>query len=795
MSRLHSQKGTVLLVALCFMTVLGISLASYIAVCSRTMQFSNRTFQNGVSQQLAELGLEEAMRAFNKNDWSDWSNGTAVDWTLDTTNKRATATITFPAGKFGQGATGTVKIRVDNYDVTQLDSTWATSRNYRVNDLVSDGGIWYRCIKSHASSSSNQPVNWNFWVPEGIPWTWDSSRTYSAEDLVVYNEIWYRCVSSNTNNPPPSANWQALVSIYTTAPAWPWVAAGQEALLFSGGTTLVQLTNATWGSNPPYQWRWRDAQSYKLNDVVYYNGVWYRSGSDHTSDWNNYPTGWATVWSTVTNMWSWSSSTAYSLNDVVYHSATSSWYRCIRAHPASQTPAASSAYWSSKPRLDMKWDSGRQYGSNDLAYYNGTWYLSIQSSNIGQNPSTATTYWVGTADSSYKWNSTTTYAANTYRSYDGVWYKSLGTTTGNFPNNASYWTPTWAQSSGVTTGAPVIYAEGSIALSGNPPLKTQLRATIALTPLLPNALAASTLVSIASTGTIDSYDASTDPTAANKGFSAVIAGANPSGTAVTISSGLVVNGYVATPAASSTPFAPQFSYNTGSTVVKGTVATPSPRVDVTRLSRSPFVPRFDVQPIVNPQTITLNFGGSSTRIFNLGTAGATTASAYNISGNLNIDSANDILYINGPVMLNITGKLGINSGRIIITNNGSLRLHFAGRMYVGTSTATTGIDNRTRDPQKCVIIGTSNYNSSGYHYFWPRLDYYGVLYMPDAYVHSGYSPNFYGAISAKNIYFNHAANVHYDTSLRYAAIAGVDQPYGITEWREVTDPAERITLP
>jgi hypothetical protein len=38
-------------------------------------------------------------------------------------------------------------------------------------------------------------------------------------------------------------------------------------------------------------------------------------------------------------------------------------------------------------------------------------------------------------------------------------------------------------------------------------------------------------------------------------------------------------------------------------------------------------------------------------------------------------------------------------------------------------------------------------------------------------------------------------NVHYDTSLRYTTFGGVDQPYSITEWRELTDPAEQVTLP
>jgi hypothetical protein len=807
MTRLYSQKGAVILVALCFVVVLGISLASYISMSSRAMQLSHRTFQAGLSKQLAEMGQEEALRALNRNDWSDWTNGTAVDWTLDAANKRATATITFPAGKFGQGLTGSVKIRVDNYDAYQLDSAWVTGTSYRVNDLVGDNGIWYRCIKAHTSGASNQPVNWNYWVPEGVPWTWDSSRTYAAEDLIVYNEVWYRCISSNTNHAPPSypAEWQALVAIYTSVPAWPYTTGGQEALLLTGGG-VVRLTNANWGTNPPYQWRWRDGQSYKLNDVVLYNGVWYRSGSDHTSSWSNYPTGWATVWTTMTSMWDWSNFTSYNLNDVVYHTGSNSWYRCIRAHSSAQTPSSSPLYWSNKPRFEMKWDSGRQYGANDTVFYNGLWYLSLQGSNYGQNPATATTYWASAANPSYQWDSSTSYAANTYRSYSGAWYKSLSAHTGQSPNNSTYWTSAWAQSAGVTSGAPVIYTEGTIRQAGNPATVTQLRAIVAPAPLFPNALGASTLINLPSTATIDSYDATytynstTAPFSAaspNRGSSAVVAGGTTSATAVTMTSARV-NGYVSAPPASTAPYAPRWTY--GGTAIVTDVASPTvppTRVDLARVSRSPFIPQFAIQAVAGGINITLPSG----TITRLGTPGATTPSIYTISGNLDrISSSSDILYIVGPVVLNVTGRLYMTnspaSGRIVISPTGSLRLRFAGQLWVGGGSPVATIQNLTLDPQKCILLGTSTGNTAGSHYYWSTDPFYGVIYMPNAYLSTWSNVPLYGAVSASNIAFPQAGGqMHYDTNLRHATIPGVEQPYAITEWRELTDASELATMP
>src|SRR4051812_41590262 len=98
----RQNPGSVTLLALCIVAVLGIALASYVTVASRSMQLSSRSFQNTLGKQLAEAGLDEALRAFNRNNWSTWSsNGTSVTWDTTTyaTNKRAVATITFPSGK------------------------------------------------------------------------------------------------------------------------------------------------------------------------------------------------------------------------------------------------------------------------------------------------------------------------------------------------------------------------------------------------------------------------------------------------------------------------------------------------------------------------------------------------------------------------------------------------------------------------------------------------------------------------------------------------------------------------
>jgi hypothetical protein len=46
-----------------------------------------------------------------------------------------------------------------------------------------------------------------------------------------------------------------------------------------------------------------------------------------------------------------------------------------------------------------------------------------------------------------------------------------------------------------------------------------------------------------------------------------------------------------------------------------------------------------------------------------------------------------------------------------------------------------------------------------------------------------------------NLTFSNSPNIHYDTSLRTATFSGIDAPFTVSNWRELTDPAEKIVLP
>jgi len=109
-----------------------------------------------------------------------------------------------------------------------------------------------------------------------------------------------------------------------------------------------------------------------------------------------------------------------------------------------------------------------------------------------------------------------------------------------------------------------------------------------------------------------------------------------------------------------------------------------------------------------------------------------------------------------------------------------------------------GFDNQTKDPRKLILISDSS-GASVQNYSDGDNDFYGVVYAPnttslDGLLVSNSSTVIFGAVSAKKITFTNDANVHYDTSLRSATFGGVEQPYTITELRELPT-AEKATMP
>ena len=80
----RGERGSLLIVAMLLAAVIGISLASYIALGQNSLKLANRSFYLNAATNLAESGLEEAMWAFNQTTagstsaWNGWNRSDGV---------------------------------------------------------------------------------------------------------------------------------------------------------------------------------------------------------------------------------------------------------------------------------------------------------------------------------------------------------------------------------------------------------------------------------------------------------------------------------------------------------------------------------------------------------------------------------------------------------------------------------------------------------------------------------------------------------------------------------------------
>jgi hypothetical protein len=897
-----SNRGSVVLVALSMVAVIAIGLATYLALAYRTLQLSNRSYQAGLTTQLAETGLERALQALNQNNWTNWNVATDVP--------HATRTITFAADKFGPTRVATsINLRVNQRNA----KIWRASDSYTTNDTVWYRGLWYRCIANHANRLPPDPA---YWV--SAPGIWDAAVTYSPGDIVVRENLVYSCLAISTGDDPAlaanSSFWsQVTVLAWNAGTAYTvntvvrrngalyrcltahtnqsppnatyWVGApmiyAEGVAALSDGTGVIVRTqlhaelspvplfpNAIAATNPTspsvrlastgqvgsyvpkpsLAELWTSGTAYRIGDTVYYaaNGQMYRCISNHTSNMSGNTPNNTSRWTPLevrheVRAAYWNARTTYNVGDIVYLPLSGRHYRSIQAGTENR-PDVHPDYWADMHWAGFAdWSSTYAYRVGDLVYVPGTGagegrrYL-CTSNNTNRYPPTNPTRWTVSDPGSPDWSAATTYASgdSVYLPADGRIYRSrAGGNLNRAPaTSPDWWAVQWPGyddwSSGTTyaTGDLVYFTSNGLVYrsrqNGNTNRNpgTQTAWWTVAGPIFTTWSATTNYVvgDIAyNEANYTFYRCTTDhtnqkpPNAAYwseqlHGYRATIAG--PS---ITINNAVAVSGYLAAP---TTTLA-------ASTLVKGASSPGTPNADPQRISDSHHVPTLDLQPVSGATNLPwgstiLPDGPSSLGIPpNPGTA--STPLVYNITGTrqgastfagLYLSDTDDVLTIRGPVVLNVSGIFYLNNGRIIIAPGGSLEVRFSGQLYIGNSTSTTiggvatptggGIINETLDPRNLLITSTSTYNTSSYHYLWTRHPFIGLVYMPSAYLHvwnSGFNRHLYGAISARTVYFNHTAHLHYDASLRASAGWGsfVDDALMVSTWRELPA-ADRVAF-
>ncbi len=108
-----SERGSLLIVALLFAAIIGISIASYLNVSRSSLTVANRALYSNAAMNLAENGLEEAMYSINRLVANPGYSWTGDGWTAQgvTDMRRSWST-----SDFDQNATGRVRVYVYNFN-------------------------------------------------------------------------------------------------------------------------------------------------------------------------------------------------------------------------------------------------------------------------------------------------------------------------------------------------------------------------------------------------------------------------------------------------------------------------------------------------------------------------------------------------------------------------------------------------------------------------------------------------------------------------------------------------------
>jgi Tfp pilus assembly protein PilV len=193
----NRQRGSVTLVALCLLTALAIALGTYLALTTRSAQFSKRLVQREQAAQLAQIALEEALWALNQNNWSGSGPAGTSTW-LGAATKTANLSYTF-----SDQTTGTAAITITN--ATSTGPTWPTITTNATVTLPS-GQTFKKSLQAttgpaplfgNAIASSDSYVSF---ASQGTVDSWNSNSGTVAYSFTAGNQENYNAVVAGKTN-------------------------------------------------------------------------------------------------------------------------------------------------------------------------------------------------------------------------------------------------------------------------------------------------------------------------------------------------------------------------------------------------------------------------------------------------------------------------------------------------------------------------------------------------------------------------------------------------------------------
>ena len=237
------QRGSVLIVALLLASIIGISLVSYIKLCTNSLNLAHRTLFANTAANLVEAGLEEAVWSFNQMGGGVATATAWNGWTTDTTK-----VVAISVTKGGSGYTSAPTVTLSGGGGSGAAATATISNGAVTSVSLTNLGSGYTSAPTVAFSGGS-----------------GSGATATATNVAARRDV----LSSLALDQNATATVKVFVAGYDGSYSSPVVVAQATITPFDGGTPIVKITQITLKFNGPF-----------VNGVVAKNGI----------DWNGHPT-------------------------------------------------------------------------------------------------------------------------------------------------------------------------------------------------------------------------------------------------------------------------------------------------------------------------------------------------------------------------------------------------------------------------------------------------------------------------------------------------------------------------
>ena len=301
-------------------------------------------------------------------------------------------------------------------------NAWVTGEFYDLGDVVTYGGITYRCIAKHTASGSYETgleANQSSWEIEtrsdNWRYDWTTSARYTVDDVVRYNGIVYRCITGHTSNASAASGLEADL--------------GKWELVYDA---------------IEYKTEWATGTRYRKNDLVKYGETIFKCLAGHTSA-ALFRTDESSYW----NVWLpgfgyelvWSNSTEYQIGDIVLYGGYI--YTCLQNNVGSQPSINGKVQNTGNWELTKEgykhqglYTHGTQYYTGDVVRFGGYLHICVTNS-INEYPDTSNKWQILVPGHRWKsdWVDNVAYYIGDIVTYDGSAYYCIQRHTGSESDN------------------------------------------------------------------------------------------------------------------------------------------------------------------------------------------------------------------------------------------------------------------------------------------------------------------------------------------------------------------------